>query len=86
MSERVNLPKQKKPLKAIRYMCIECMGGDSPQACKDLIRECASTTCPLHEFRFGQNPYSKHRGNVKNLMISPPERTGARDKLREILS
>jgi len=86
MTKRINLPKQKSPLKAIRMMCIECMGGDTGQACKELIRECASTACPLHDFRFGRNPHSKHRGNIKNLMRQAPERPRARGKIPEIVA
>jgi hypothetical protein len=86
MSKRVNLPKQKSPLKVIRMMCIECMGGDSIQACKDLIRDCASKACPNYEMRFGRNPYNKHRGNIKNIMRETPEKAGAGEKFREIVS
>jgi len=83
MTKRINLPKQKSPLKAIRRMCIECMGGDTAQASKELIRGCTTTVCPLHDFRFGRNPYSKHPGNIENLVCQPTERPGAREKLRE---
>jgi hypothetical protein len=86
MSKRVNLPKQKSPLKVIRMMCIECMGGDSIQDCKDLIRDCASKACPNYEMRFGRNPYSKHRGNIGNFIISPSEKPDAREEFREIVA
>ena len=82
MSKRMNLPKQKSPLKVIRMMCIECMGGDNAQACKDLIRDCTSKACPNYEMRFGRNPYSKHRGNIKNFVLEVPERAGAREEFR----
>ncbi|NIQ01605.1 MAG: hypothetical protein GWM98_15470 [Nitrospinaceae bacterium] len=54
---RITLPKQKSPARAIRAMCIECMGGSGMQDAKERIRECAATACPLYEFRFGRNPF-----------------------------
>jgi len=85
MTKRINLPKQNTPLKVIRMMCIECMGGDNAQACRELIKDCPAPACPLHEFRFGRNPYSKRRGNIKNFVLEVPERAGAREKLGEIV-
>ena len=57
MPERLALPKQKSPARAIRMMCVECMGGQSVQDAKDLIRDCPVSACPLYAFRFGRNPY-----------------------------
>ena len=54
--ERHKPKKQTKPLKAIREMCIECMGGGKPF---DLIANCSVNLCSLWEFRFGTNPYRK---------------------------
>ena len=52
--------KCKIPVKAIREMCIECMGGrGSHQNYSKLIAECGSSDCALHEFRFGKSPYKK---------------------------
>ena len=64
MSKRVRLPKQIKPLRAIRCMCIECMGGDNLNDCKELIRGCTSVDCPLHDFRFGKNPHHALAGTA----------------------
>ena len=50
--------KQKNPARAIREMCIECMGGGAPY---ELIERCPSKECALYEFRFGKNPYRKPR-------------------------
>jgi len=86
MSNRITLPKQESPLKAIRMMCIECMGGDTVQDCKELIRDCPASDCPLHDFRLGRNPFSKHPGNIGNLLRQVPERPGAREKFQEIVS
>ena len=58
--ERYKAKQHKNPLKAIREMCIECMGGrGSHQNYSKLIAECGSSDCALHEFRFGTNPYKK---------------------------
>jgi hypothetical protein len=52
--------EQKVPVKAIREMCIQCMGGrGSRQNYNKLIKECASQDCPVFKFRFGKNPYHK---------------------------
>ena len=51
---------KRTPLKAIRKMCVECMGGRGcGQNTTKLIAECGSSACPLFEFRFGTNPYRK---------------------------
>ena len=51
-------PKKKTaPVKAIREMCIECMGGRNNKGHKELIENCLSPVCSLFSFRFGTNPY-----------------------------
>ena len=58
--ERYKAKQHKNPLKAIREMCIECMGGrGSGQNYSKLIEECGSPCCPAFAFRFGTNPYKK---------------------------
>ena len=58
--ERSKPIQHTSPVKALREMCIECMGGrGSGQNYSKLIKECGSTNCALHEFRFGTNPYKK---------------------------
>lgn len=47
--ERANTPK-----KAIRAMCIECMGGLIAE-----VDRCSSKGCALYPFRKGSNPYHK---------------------------
>lgn len=47
--ERANTPK-----KAIRAMCIECMGGLIAE-----VDRCTSKTCALYPFRKGENPFHK---------------------------
>jgi len=49
--------KKTAPVKAIREMCIECMGGRNNKGYKELIENCVSSKCPLFSFRFGTNPY-----------------------------
>ncbi len=56
--KRYQPKNQKKPVKAIREHCIECMGGrGSGQSFSKLIADCSSPDCALFEFRFGKNPY-----------------------------
>ena len=56
--KRYQPKKVKNPVKAIREMCIECMGGRGVgQNCSKLISECPSVDCALHDFRFGKNPF-----------------------------
>ena len=57
--------KYKNPTKAIREMCIECMGGRENEGYLKLISNCGLPDCALFEFRFGKNPY-----NRKNLSDS----------------
>ena len=58
--ERYKAKQHKNPLKAIREVCIECMGGrGSGQNYSKLIEECGSPCCPAFAFRFGTNPYEK---------------------------
>ena len=47
--ERANTPK-----KAIRAMCIECMGGMIAE-----VDRCTSKGCALYPFRKGENPFHK---------------------------
>jgi len=57
-----NEPKKvTRPIKAIREMCIECMGGRGNQGYTKLIAECSSHDCPLYAFRLGKNPFHKQK-------------------------
>ncbi len=42
------------PLKAIRKHCLECVGD-----CREDVRRCTGTDCPLWPYRFGTNPNRK---------------------------
>jgi hypothetical protein len=64
--------KSRRPLKAIRYFCLECHGWDRRR--KDSgrpieeVRNCLDELCPLYDFRFGRNPHLKGgKGNPKAL-------------------
>jgi len=57
--------KEKKPVKAIRENCIDCMGGRESEGHLKRITECASTNCALFDFRFGTNPY--HTQNLTDV-------------------
>ena len=41
------------PLKAIREKCLDCCCGQANE-----VKLCPAVDCPLHEFRFGRNPYN----------------------------
>lgn len=45
------------PMKAIREKCLDCCCGSAFE-----VRECPSTACPLHIYRFGRNPARKGIG------------------------
>ena len=45
------LGNRRPPMKVLRQFCLECMGGSA-----QFVRECKSTNCPLHLYRFGKNP------------------------------
>jgi len=46
------MSKSKNPVKAIRENCLFCCNGSSNE-----VSLCLVSTCPLHEWRFGKNPY-----------------------------
>ncbi len=46
----------RSPLKAIRAKCLDCSCGSSNE-----VKFCPVTKCALYPFRFGKNPYRKHR-------------------------
>lgn len=42
------------PLKAIRAKCLDCCCDQTTE-----VKLCPASTCPLHPFRFGKNPFHK---------------------------
>ena len=73
--ERYKPKKHKKPVKAIREHCIECMGGRENEGYAKLISECVSADCALFDFRLGKNPY-----HTQNLSLE--QRNERRRRLR----
>ncbi len=59
MTHRYKGKKCKTPVKAIREMCIECMGGRGSENYRGRIGECASVDCSIFAFRFGNNPHHR---------------------------
>jgi len=48
---------KKSAARAIRELCVDCMGGESPQSAKADIAGCLSVGCAVWPFRFGRSPY-----------------------------
>lgn len=48
------MSKSTNPVKAIREKCLDCCCGSSYE-----VERCTAVNCPLHEWRFGKNPYRK---------------------------
>lgn len=48
--------RAKSPLKAIRAFCVLCMGCQPRE-----VGKCQAFECVLYPFRFGRNPYGKHK-------------------------
>jgi hypothetical protein len=77
--------KHKNPIKAIREMCVEFMGGGKPF---DLIGNCSTNICAIWKFRFWKNPYRKRASEAqvfsakKNLlkMNQAPKSSGTSEK------
>jgi hypothetical protein len=70
---------KRSPLVAIKYFCLNCMGGslhawrmadgtlDGPHLPYDEVRGCTTTHCELWPFRNGHNPHTRNRGNSAGL-------------------
>jgi hypothetical protein len=48
---------KKSAARAIRSLCVDCHGGESPQSAKADIAGCLSVGCAVWPFRFGRSPY-----------------------------
>lgn len=59
------------PLKAIREKCIDCCCGQVNE-----VKLCPATSCPLHEFRLGHNPYNKRT-------LTDEQRQAAAERLKK---
>ena len=73
--EKLYPKKSKKPLRAIRYQCLECCGWDRRQRAGqkpvEAVAGCTDPLCPLFDFRFGRNPFLKgnSKGNPEALRM-----------------
>ena len=71
--EKLFPKKSRKPLRAIKLQCFECMGWDrrsKPDSEKPIadVKGCTDPDCPLFEFRTGRNPFLKGgKGNPEAL-------------------
>lgn len=50
----------KNPKTAIRARCIQCCNGQVKE-----VQLCPATTCALHQFRMGVNPFHKRTGTTR---------------------
>ena len=48
---------KKSAARAIRELCVDCHGGESPQSAKAEIAGCLSVGCAVWPFRYGRTPY-----------------------------
>jgi hypothetical protein len=54
---------KKSAARAIRALCIDCHGGETPQSAKADIAGCLSVGCAVWPFRFGRSPYHGSRAD-----------------------
>lgn len=57
------------PLKAIKAKCLDCCCGQTTE-----VKLCPSTTCALHPFRFGKNPFRVKRELTEEQRKAASER------------
>lgn len=50
------IERQTNPVKAIRRLCLECLGNSSVA-----VEECTNEPCEVFAFRLGKNPYRTAR-------------------------
>ena len=61
------------PVKVIRAKCLECCCGQAKE-----VENCAAIACPLHEWRFGKNPFRK------KIEMSEERREELRERMRKM--
>lgn len=54
------LHPKRSPMKAIRAMCLDCMGGQH-----SMVTKCTSVGCSLWAFRSGVHPYTSGKRSKK---------------------
>jgi hypothetical protein len=52
-------------VKVMRQFCLDCMGGS-----KEAVKECSTSDCFIHPFRFGKNPARAGKGQSAAQMAS----------------
>lgn len=55
--ERDNQQLIRRPLKAIRAFCLECVGGSRKK-----VAQCTARTCKVYPYRFGKDPFHAKAG------------------------
>ena len=60
------------PVKAIREKCLDCCCGSTAE-----VKLCDITSCPIHPFRFGKNPFRQKRE------MTEEQKKVAVDRMRE---
>ncbi len=51
------------PIKVFRAFCLDCMNG-----VHFMVRDCKTTDCPIHHYRFGKNPARSGQGRKPEVM------------------
>ena len=59
---------KRPPIKILRQICRECMGGNL-----SFIRDCKTSLCAIHPYRFGKNPAIKGAGKDRMAQIRRPD-------------
>jgi hypothetical protein len=54
---------KKSAARAIRELCVDCHGGETPQSAKAEIAGCLSVGCAVWPFRYGRSPYHGSRAD-----------------------
>ena len=60
---KYRMGNKRPPVKVMRQFCLECMGGN-----KEAVKECSTSNCLIHPFRFGKNPALARRGKSPDEM------------------
>lgn len=54
---------KRSPVKVFRAFCLACMGGSH-----SMVKECETTDCLIHPYRFGKNPARTGKGSSPEVM------------------
>lgn len=67
-----------RPLKAIRYKCLDCVGNNM-----NVVKLCDDVNCPLHPFRMGKDPNRMKKiltEDEKRALVERLRNTGDKNK------